>query len=214
MTPAPSAPASRIGDAIALTLQELQRHGDAGQRPLVRIDARREAAAAPFQLDVAAGRLHRAGCRALPERSRTALYGLWELPEAAAALACPRCRPGPRGEAAVDRDGAIDYLFGLLSTLDQFGGVIRERGREFRESTQGRALGRNLGGLYSSLGEREREVLGVVLTSLDGLITTIADLDSSVAGRNGADPGTARNGDGNGNGQPGHGSEGGDPWRA
>ncbi len=26
-------------------------------------------------------------------------------------------------------DGPTDYIYGLLSVLDQFGGVIRERGR-------------------------------------------------------------------------------------
>jgi hypothetical protein len=189
--------AAVVGDLIALKLQELQRHEDVASRPLVRIDARPEAGRAPFVFDPVAGRLHRAGCDAVPARSRTALYALWRVPEGDERLACPRCRPEPAADGPVDRDGAMDYLFGVLSTLDQFGSVIRQRGREFRESEQGRALGRNLDGLYASLDEREREVLGVVLASLDGLINTIADLDSGLSRQNGAAADGARS-----NGRP------------
>ena len=56
----------------------------------------------------------------------------------------------------------------MLSVLDQFGSVIRERGREFRESDEGRKLKAGLDGLYRNLEDRERATLQVVLSSLDG----------------------------------------------
>ena len=75
-----------------------------------------------------------------------------------------------------------DNLFGVLSVIDQFGSVIRERGREFRESEEGRKLKASIDGAYSGLEERERATLQVVLSSLDGLLQTIQDLDASLDG--------------------------------
>lgn len=104
--------------------------------------------------------------------------------------ACPTCRPRPDDDGDVANDGVTDYVFGVLSVLDQFGSVIRERGREFRESEEGRQLKAGLDGLYQGLEERERATLQVILTSLDGLLATIADIDTSLDGqerRNGDD---------------------------
>jgi hypothetical protein len=63
--------------------------------------------------------------------------------------------------------------------LDQFGGVIRERGREFRESEEGQQLKAGLDGVYSGLEEREQATLQVVLNSLDGLLATLTDIQQS-----------------------------------
>ena len=189
------AAAQPLGDALALKIQELGRR-QREPRPLLRIDNREEAANAPFQFDTAAARLHRRGCRRIPAGSRTALYGLWQVPAQARPYACASCRPleGEDDVAATNGDapseGVSDYLFGVLSVLDQFGSVIRERGKEFRESEQGRQLREGLDGLYRGLEERERATLQVVLSSLDGLLATIADIDTSLDG------GSRRNGDG------------------
>ena len=43
--------------------------------------------------------------------------------------------------------------------IDQFGSVIRERGREFRESEEGRKLKTSIDGAYNGLEERERATL-------------------------------------------------------
>ena len=190
-----------IGDSIALSIQELRRSQDQ-PRTLLRIDNREEAAAAPFQFDTACARLHRRGCKAIPRGSRTALYGLWQIPEQAKDYACPVCKPSvvDQADTVPPRDSVTDYVYGFLSVLDQFGSVIRERGREFRESEEGRQLRAGLDGFYRTLEDRERATLQVVLSSLDGLLTTIADIDESFDGaprRNGGSNGGARrNGDG------------------
>src|SRR4051812_22530725 len=99
------AAAEPLGDALALKIQELRQQGGPDAR-LLRIDNREEAAHAPFQFDTVKARLHRTGCRAIPEGSRTALYGVWRLPAQAAAYGCPTCRPDAEDEAPVAaRDG-------------------------------------------------------------------------------------------------------------
>jgi hypothetical protein len=194
------AAAAPLGDAIALKIQEL-RGRQRDPRPLLRVDNRAEAAEAPFQFDTVNARLHRRGCRAIPDSSRTALYGLWSIPPRARAYACSNCRPrddSDEGEQPMNKDGMTDYVFGVLSVLDQFGGVIRERGREFRDSEEGQQLKADLDGFYRGLEERERATLQVVLSSLDGLLATIADIEKSLdAGDRQNGHGTAsRNGDG------------------
>jgi hypothetical protein len=171
--------AATLGDVLALKIQEL-RLGLQEPRPLLRIDNRAEAATAPFQYDTVLAQLHRGGCRAIPSSSHTALYGLWQIPPQTRRHACPVCRP--EAEAATDmaKEGPTDYIYGLLSVLDQFGGVIRERGREFRESEEGRQLKAGLDGVYSGLEEREQATLQVVLNSLDGLLATLSDIQQSL----------------------------------
>lgn len=186
-----------LGDVIALKIQELRGPQDE-PRPLLRIDNRDEAADAPFQFDTVAGRLHRKGCRAIPSTSRTALYGLWQIPPQATQYACEVCRPNADEADEMAKEGPTDYVYGLLSVLDQFGGVIRERGREFRESDEGRQLKAGLDGIYSGLEDRERATLQVVLNSLDGLLVTLNDLHRSL------DAAPASNGNGNGNGNGAH----------
>jgi hypothetical protein len=196
------AAAEPLGDVLALKLQSLRRQ-QCEPKPLLRIDNRAEAAEAPFQFDTVNARLHRRGCRAIPQGSRTALYGLWSVPAHARAYSCTTCRPRidpepDRRRGEVNRDGVSDYVFGFLSVLDQFGSVIRERGREFRDSEEGQSLRAGFDDFYRGLEERERATLKVVLSSLDSLLTTITELDRSLDAdrrQNGHDdPG--RNGDG------------------
>jgi hypothetical protein len=186
------AAAAPLGDVLALKIQELGARQEE-PRPLLRVDNRAEAARAPFQFDTVAARLHRHGCRAIPSSSQTALYGLWQIPPLARQFACTVCRPQADEESDM-AEGPTDYIYGLLSVLDQFGGVIRERGREFRESEEGQQLKAGLDGVYSGLEDRERATLRVVLNSLDGLLATLTDIHQSLdAHPNG-------NGNGNGNG--------------
>ena len=200
------ASAAPLGDVLALKIQELRRHQD-GPRPLLRIDNRAEAAEAPFQFDTVAACLHRKGCRVIPGSSQTALYGLWQIPPTARQYACPVCRPHADEQSDMAREGPTDYLYGLLSVLDQFGGVIRERGREYRESEEGQQIKAGLDGVYSNLEAGERATLQVVLSSLDGLLATLTDIHKSLDA-----PGPhASNGHGNGNGAVnGNGADGGD----
>lgn len=177
---------AHIGDLIALKVQELQtRRKLRGGQPLLKIDYRDEAARAPFQFDTAAGRLHRRGCRSIPRRSRSALYGVWGIGPEEQQLACSRCKPVPKEDKTEDQSYASDLFFGFLSILDQFGGVLRERGREYRKSREGRRLGADLEGIYAGLGAREKEMLGALLSSLDGLTRTIRELDEGLNGHNG-----------------------------
>lgn len=173
-----------IGDAIALGIQGLRRaQSRSGGQPLLRIDNRVDAESAPFQFDTARGRIHRTGCRAIPESSKSALYGVWRFGPEDEELACPRCKPVPDEEKGGDPHLATDMLYGLLSVIDQFGGVLRERGREYRRSREGQKLEQEIGALYRGIGEREREVLQAVISSLDGIVQVVRDLDDGVNGR-------------------------------
>ena len=204
------AAAASLGDMIALKIQELQHTLDE-PRPLVRIDNREHAATAPLQFDTVLSQLHRRDCRAIPASSRTALYGLWQIPPQARQYACPVCRPEAQEPDEMAADGPTDYIYGLLSVLDQFGGVIRERGREYRESDKGRQLKDGLDGVYRGLEERERATLQVVLNSLDGLIATLSDvhegLDAEAGQANGNGNQANHNHDHNQNGNGAVGDE-------
>jgi hypothetical protein len=177
--------AASLGDRVALEIQELHRRGKLRDtQPLLRIDQRREAADAPFQFDAVRGRLHRNGCRAIPATSRSALYGVWEFRPGERHLACPRCKPVPtrRKKATHVLDApASDLVYGVLSILDQFGGVLRERGREYRRSRNGEQLRSGVQDLYAILGNGERDVLHVLATALDALSSVVNDLQRGVA---------------------------------
>jgi len=137
------------GDLFAVTVQEFHREGKlAAGQALLKIDYRERAQDAPFQLDVAVGRVHRRGCPAIPKQSASTLYGLWQLGRADRQLACTRCKPVAMDEQPKDRELVSDLLYGFLSIVAQFGGVLRERGQEYRTSATGRALHAHFGELY------------------------------------------------------------------
>ena len=174
-----------VGDLIALAVQRLRREDKlGGNHPLIRIDNRDAAARAPFQFDTVRGRLHRTGCRAIPQSSRSALYGMWRIDLVDTKLACPRCNPLKKTNGSDDpyesQDDVSDLLYGVLAIIDQFGGVLRERGREYRKSRQGRQIGENLDGVYANLGSREREVFGVILSSLTEVTGKLRDLEAEL----------------------------------
>ncbi len=152
-----------------------------GSGPLLRLDNRERTQHAPFRLDAATGRLHRKECRAIPESSRSALYSVWKIDRDAQPLACPRCKPMPEPDKPQDPEYPTDLLYGVLSVVNQFGGVLRERGQEYRKSSVGKALSMQIDGMYRGISERERSILDVVLTSLDQMAKTIRDLDENLA---------------------------------
>jgi hypothetical protein len=175
-----------LGDRLALEIQALHRRGKLRDSPLLRIDHRREAAEAPFQFDAVRGTLHRTGCRAIPASSKTALYGVWEFQTGEQHLSCSRCQPMPtRRKTRRSADvPATDLVYGLLSIVDQFGDVLRERGREYRRSRNGQLQG-GVRELYERLGSGERDVLQVIASALDNLSSVVNELQRSLANGNG-----------------------------
>jgi hypothetical protein len=198
MSKARPRPQVSLGDRLALEIQALRRRGKVRDtQPLLRIDQRQEAAEAPYQFDAVEGRLHRNGCRAIPASSKSALYGVWEFRSGEQHLACDQCKPMPTRRKKTTARGleapASDLVYGLLSILDQFGGVLRERGREYRRSHNGQQLRGGVKDLYESVGSSERDVLDVLANALEGLSSVVNDLQRSIAGTNG-------NANGNGHG--------------
>lgn len=196
MSDSAAIPEARLVDKVGLHIQELHAAGHLrGQQPLLRIDNRDEARRAPFQFDAATGRLHRTGCKAIPKGSLSALYGVWQIGQDEQPLACPRCKPMPKTDERVnDTEFPMDMIYGVLSVISQFGGVLRERGQEYRNSQAGQMLGQQIDKMYRGVNDREKAVLDVLLTSLDGLARTIRDLDENLNGMNGHANGRGPNG--------------------
>lgn len=187
--------ATEIGDRIALALQALrQEPGVDVRRPLLRIDYRPEAAAAPFRFDMAGGKLHRTGCPAISRAPSQALYSVWDPGEELTALACEKCQPAPVESAHMRQDSSLDIIYGFLSVVDQFGSVLRERGREYRNSRRGKRLAKDLGGMFSALDQTQQDALQLTLASLDGLVKAIEQANRSLAPAAPATNGSSGNG--------------------
>jgi len=157
------------GDRLALELQKLRAPGET----LVRIDYRREAAQAPFQFDMANGTLHRRGCAAIPSNVSGALYAIWEPDGEIDAIGCNSCRPATVEASGMSQDRTLDVLYGLISIVDQFGSVLKDRGQEYRASAKGQKLAQDLDGVFSTLSQKQQEALQTTLDSLDGLVKAI-----------------------------------------
>jgi hypothetical protein len=178
------------GDRLALEVQNLFQKGAVDtDQPLLRIDYRSQAARAPFRLDMVNGKLHRAGCRAIPANASEALYAIWDPGREASILACRRCRPSAVETVEMKQDTSFDIIYGLLSIVDQFGSVLTERGREFRKSPRGRQLSKDLGKLLSELDATQSEALRLAVSSLDGVVKIVrqagAKLEEGAASSNG-----------------------------
>ena len=172
---------AQISDLVALKIQELHKENKLDkQQALLRIDNRDEAARAPFQFDPAAGTLHRRDCGAIPEADRTALYGVWRVSAKDGWRACPKCKPIAEAEAASEQSGITDVLYGLLAIVSQFSSVLRERGREYRSSGDGRQIGTEFETLYSGLSEQEKGMVDKVLTSFDEMTRKLRDMDAAL----------------------------------
>jgi len=170
-----------VGDRLAIELQNLYQQGRIdSELGLLKIDYRDRAGEAPLCFDMANGTLHRTGCEAIPEEAASALYAVWQPDPGAEALACPSCKPtSPEGTGMSDDRGA-DIVYGLVSILDQFGSVLRERGREYRNSSRGRQMTRDFDQLLSTLDQTQHEALQLTLSSLDGLIKVVAQIGDSL----------------------------------
>lgn len=187
--------ATDIGDRIALALQALRRApGVDVRRPLLRIDYRPEAASAPFRFDMAGGKLHRTGCSAIVQAPAQALYSVWDPGEELPALACAKCQPAPIESAHMRQDSSLDIIYGFLSVVDQFGSVLKERGREYRNSRRGRRLAKDLSGMFSALDQTQREALQLALASLDGLVRAMEQANRSLAPAGPGNNGRSNNG--------------------
>ncbi|GAB4381259.1 MAG: hypothetical protein Kow0042_31750 [Calditrichia bacterium] len=174
-----------LSDWAAIKLQQLQQEGKIKRdRPLLRIDNRREAAEAPFQFDTVKRKLHRKGCRAIPRESRSALYGIWEVTEDELKFACDKCKPAADQGNGVNQKKNSDLLFGFISIIDQFGSVLVERGREYRNSELGRQVESNLKQFISDLDQKQQDVMQMVLSSLDGILHLINDLNTDLQRNN------------------------------
>jgi len=183
---------TQIADAVGLHIQELHASGRLqGSQSLLKIDNRDRAVQAPFQFDAARGQLHRAGCRAIPRGSKSALYGVWKVAKEEEALACPRCKPmsdqatDTKTDAKPDAkpgepDSPVDLLFGVLSVISQFGGVLRERGQEYRNSRAGALLGGQIEKIYNSVNEREKGILDLLASSLGSLAVAVRDMENGL----------------------------------
>lgn len=192
-------------DTVGLRIQELHASGKLpGDQPLLRIDNRERARKAPFQFDAAKGQLHRTGCRAIPPGSDSALYGVWEVKAEDPVLGCPRCNPidappaaepevRPQAEAKPQADAkstgsqpqddhTVDLLYGFLSIVTQFGGVLRERGQEYRRSRAGAVVGARFEKIYAEVNEGERRVLDVLTSSLDTLAVALREIEGGING--------------------------------
>ena len=170
-----------LGDQLAIEIQNLHQEGRIDSEPgLLKIDYRDQAAEAPFCLDMVNGTLHRTGCPKIPEASSSALYAVWNAGPGAQAVSCSSCRPTPPEGKGMSDDRGSDIVYGLVSILDQFGSVLRERGREYRNSTRGRQMSREFDQLISTLDQTQHEALKLTLSSLDGLIDVIAQIGGSL----------------------------------
>jgi hypothetical protein len=96
-------------------------------------------------------------------------------------------------------DHAVDMLYGVLSIVSQFGGVLRERGQEYRKSGVGAALGDRIEKIYAEVNERERSVLDVLTASLGTLAAALREIEGGLnserthgAGPRSAEPSAAR----------------------
>jgi hypothetical protein len=175
---------SEIGDNIALKIQELKKKGKIDDRqPLLRIDYRSEAARAPLIFDIAKGKLHRANCRAIPKDSKAALYGIWEFEDADIKLVCNKCKPDMEKRGRVDKDKFSDMMYGFLSILDQFGSVLNERGKEYRNSDRGKALEKAFETVTSSLDVKQKNALNTLSSVMGNLFEVVKGCNESLSQR-------------------------------
>lgn len=186
-------------EQAAIAIQNLCREeGRGGWNHLIRIDNRIETEKAPFRFDAQSGLVHRTGCPALTMDARSASYGLWRITGEDEARRCKRCKPMPKmtedegkeahgtGEPrAREIKSGPDLLFGLVSILDQFGNVLKERGKDYRDTDEGRKIGAELQHFYQALGKREKAVLDTLLASLEMLTGRVREAEQQLKGKRG-----------------------------
>jgi hypothetical protein len=102
---------------------------------------------------MARGVLHRNGCRAIPPSSEPALYAVEQMRAGDAAFGCAVCRPEPLARREIEPEDVFDLFYGALSFLDQFSSILRERGREYRQSNRAAAWVRRFEQILATLGQ-------------------------------------------------------------
>jgi hypothetical protein len=171
-------------DKAAILLQRLRNQGRlAHDQPLVRLDYRSQVHDAPFRFDSARGVLHRKDCSAIPADSRSALYGVWRIEADDRGHACKKCKPTPDHNRQQQLT-TTDMVFGLLSIVDQFGTILFERGKEFRQSSRGKELERSLSGVLEEFDKANRQGLDFIAASLDTVVRTINEFNDNGGRRN------------------------------
>jgi hypothetical protein len=152
----------RLADTLALRVQELRSSGLLNETvTLLSLDYASQSAQAPYLFDMADGILHRNPCAAAPNGSRSTLYAVSELREEDEKLLCRVCFP-QSGESALQTGSASDTFLGIISFLDQFRSIFRERGRESRISHTQVAKKQKLASRLKLLGADMRRLLGKV----------------------------------------------------
>ncbi len=140
-----------FADLLALRIQQMRTEGLLdGEEALLSLDCAADAAQAPFQFDMVEARLHRTGCPAIPRSSRSTLYAVWSVKPGDEKVACPSCLPTPQDNPAPERDDTSDLVLGVISIVEQFSSVLRQRGKEYRKSTAGQALIQKMEGFPGS----------------------------------------------------------------
>ena len=140
-----------FADLLALRIQQMRMDGLIdGEEALLNLDCTADAAQAPFQFDMVEARLHRTGCPAIPRSSRSTLYAVWSMRQDDEKLACPSCFPTQRENQAPEGDDTSDLVLGVISIVEQFSSVLRQRGKEYRKSTAGQAVVRKMEGVFGS----------------------------------------------------------------
>ncbi|GJQ23941.1 MAG: hypothetical protein HBSAPP01_17310 [Candidatus Brocadia sapporoensis] len=171
-----------IGDALALKIQTLRKKGKIDdEQPLFRLEYRKEAKKAPFQFDVATAIVHKTGCTAIPDSSEYTLYAMWKLRERV--LACEKCRPDLiKKETTMKKDVISDIVYGFLSILEQFGSVLVERGKEYRNSKQGKQVAKTVDNILSELDIRQKKGVKFAMSSLNSLLEIVQEYNDSFNG--------------------------------
>jgi hypothetical protein len=86
------------------------------------------------------------------------------------------------GPARPQDEPTVDLLYGFLSVVSQFGGVLRERGQEYRRSRAGAAMGAGFEKIYAEVNDGERRVLDVLTSSLGALAVALRDIEGGING--------------------------------
>ena len=184
---------AELFETISLKIQELHRDGKiTDEQALLKIDYRNEAVNAPFIFDTVNGRLHHAACKKIPYNSKTALYSVWQLQDKDLELSCKECHPVPVKKGDMKKVSTSDIVYGFISVMDQFGSVLLERGKEYRRSERGQKVTKSIDALFKELDHKQREVLNIVLSSMDGVLKTMQELNANLEqtgnNENGAPP--------------------------
>src|SRR4051812_47391672 len=138
-----------FADLLALRIQQLRMEGLLdGEEALLNLDCAADAAEAPFQFDMVQAKLHRTGCAAIPPSSRSTLYAVRQMKGDDQNLACLSCLPKEAGNQVAKTDDMSDLVLGVLSIVDQFSSVLRQRGKEYRKSSAGQAVVQKMEGVF------------------------------------------------------------------